>query len=216
MRADTLKKSKGAPKCSSLNSEGFSWQCWTRAEDQEAGNEPHFRYLRSPAPRAASRGCIGGLRRHWTRGWPSRRVAPSPRGAAADRGRNPGSSPGARPGSAARLPPGPGALLGPSARRAPAGGRVCARTYGRQPVSTVDPRENRITRRPLSKPDTVCADELEFTVKSWHKMLTEKHRLQLDSLKADVNICGPSVKHRAVTGLIGLPGARVTVRIHRR
>lgn len=103
-----------------------------RAEAQEAGNEPHFRYLRSPAPPAASRGCIWGLRRHRTRGWPSRRVAPSPCGAAADRGRNPGSSPGARPGSAARLPPGPGALLGPSARRAPAGGPLCARTYGRR------------------------------------------------------------------------------------
>lgn len=61
-----------------------------------------------------------------------RGVAPSPGGAAARRGRNPGSSPGARPGSAARLLPGPGALLGPSARRAPAAGRVCARTYGRR------------------------------------------------------------------------------------
>lgn len=121
-----LKKSKGAPKCSSLNTEGFSWQCWTRAEGQEAGNEPHFRYLRSPAPPSASRGRIGGLRRRWTRGWPRRRVAPSPGRAAADLGRNPGSSPGARPGSAARLSPGPGALLGPSARRASAGGQVCS------------------------------------------------------------------------------------------
>lgn len=132
--------------------------------------------------------------------WPHCRVAPSPGGAAADRGRNPGSSPGARPGSAARLPPGPGALLGPSARRAPAGGRVCARTYGRQLVSTVNPRENRITRPCLARPDTVNADQLELTVKSWSRMLKENHWLQLDSSKADVNICRPSVKLRAVTG----------------
>lgn len=111
--------------------------------------------------------------------------APAP---APARGRRRGSHPGPEPCwvlvRAARLP----------------AARSAARTYGRRLASTVVPRENRKPRRPLSKPDTVGADELELNVKSRPKMLKEKHWGQLNSLKADINICSPSVKRRAVTG----------------
>lgn len=46
-----------------------------------------------------------------------------------------------------------------------------APAVGQAALSTVNPRANRNTRRPLSKPDAVCANELELTVKSWYKML---------------------------------------------
>lgn len=63
-------------------------------------------------PPAASRGCIGGLRRRWTRGGPRRRVAPSPSRAAPTAAGTPGSS--------ARRPPGVGGSA-PTRARSPAG-----------------------------------------------------------------------------------------------
>lgn len=143
-------------------------------------------------PPAASRGGIGGLRRMDSR-VAHCRVVPSPGGAAAQRGRNPGSSPGARPGSAAAAPTRPGAPLGPSARR-PGAGSVPASKASGLLWRAVNLRENPSTR--LSAP---FKTELRLCGRAGARCQTlgwdgkEKRRLPRDSGKAAVRICSPSV-----------------------
>lgn len=97
----------------------------TPAEARYAAREPHFPYLRSPAPQLLLAAALGGCGGAGLAGDPAAGSRRLPAELHRPRPEHPAPAPGACTGSAARLPPGPGVLLGPSARR-PGRGPLCS------------------------------------------------------------------------------------------